>query len=101
MTTISSGAVAWPIESDAIEKPVWDNCNSQVGHQLIILREQIRKVSSHDHLNCLTMSFVHSRFHCFHVISVLQQTAEAFNDKLEMTHHFLLNTSGCDSLTVI
>lgn len=30
-------------------------------------------------------SFAHARFHSFHVISVLQQTAEAFNDKLELT----------------
>lgn len=45
MTTISRGAVAWPIESYAVEKPVWDNRNSQAGQQLIILKEQIRKVS--------------------------------------------------------
>jgi len=31
---------------------------------------------------------------------VLQQAAEAFNDELEMTHHFLLNTCGCDFFTV-
>lgn len=54
MATISRGVAAWPIESDAVEKLVWNNCNSQVGHQLIILREQIRKVSSYDHLSCST-----------------------------------------------
>jgi len=42
MTAISRKVVVWPIESDAVEKPVWDNCNSQVGHQLIVLKEQIR-----------------------------------------------------------
>lgn len=36
MTTINRGGVAWPVESDAVEKLVWDSQLENCSYQLYI-----------------------------------------------------------------